>query len=222
MAGFLPSRVAMPASNAVADHIRDRRSTALNGVAPMQFKRRSIPGSDSDATLVPARPPHRPHTEYFDLADLTKTDARGFVHSVEHYHAEPWGLYLVRAADTPPDRYTETWLLPQLSLRVSMNHVNAAHDRNPLYHIHIGEFARIEPKRWRAIYHYLDIESRHGRICELRGVDELFAAHAAGYIDAATAQHAFEHATAVVDGIASHHHNFGLWLASRGITLTWL
>ncbi|MBB5917779.1 hypothetical protein BJY24_006691 [Nocardia transvalensis] len=188
----------------------------------MQFRHRSTPNHNSDATPAPARPPHRPHTEYFDLADYTKTDARGFVRSVEHYHAEPWGLYLMRTADTPPDRYTETWLLPQLSLRVSMNHVNAAHDRDPRYHIHIGEFARIEPKRWRAVYHYLDIEARNGHACELRGVDELFAAHAAGFVDAATAQHAFEHATSVVDGIASHDHCFERWLTSRGIRLTWL
>ncbi|WP_228788053.1 DUF402 domain-containing protein [Nocardia terpenica] len=189
----------------------------------MQLKKIHVPGLHS--TAAAATPPtssHRPRVEYFDLADLTKTDCRGFVHSVERYHSEPWGLYLMRAADTPPFRYTEAWLLPQLSIRVSMHHINAAHDRDPVYHIDIGEFDRIEPKRWRAVFHYIDVVARNGCVPELRGVDDLFAAHAAGHVDAATAQNAFARATAVVDGIASHEHNFERWLGARGITLTWL
>ncbi|PPJ26147.1 hypothetical protein C5E45_09035 [Nocardia nova] len=183
---------------------------------------RNIPGRKAPIPVPPSGTAHRPHVEYFDIADLTRTDSRGFVHSVDSYHAEPWGLYLVRAADTPPYRYTETWLLPRQSIRVTMHHVNAAHDRDPIYHIYIGNFARIEPKRWRAEYHYIDIVARNGHVCELHGVDELFAAHAAGHVSAETAQHAFEQATAVVDGIASHDHNFERWLTTQGITLHWL
>ncbi|WP_036569815.1 hypothetical protein [Nocardia sp. BMG51109] len=188
----------------------------------MQFKRPATPGSNSAATPAPQRVPHRPRVEFFDVADFTETDARGFVHTVENYHIEPWGLYLFRNADRPPDRYTETWLLPGLSIRVTMHHVNAAHDRDPLYHIYLGDFTRIEPKRWRAVYHYVDIEARNGHVCELHGVDDLFAAHAAGHIDADTAHGVLERATAVVDGIASHDHRVERWLAGRGIKLTWL
>ncbi|MCM6778802.1 hypothetical protein NDR87_35540 [Nocardia sp. CDC159] len=187
----------------------------------MFAKRPSTTGANSAATQ-PARIPHRPHVEYFDISELSKTDARGFVHPVDSCHVEPFGLYLVCCADAPPNRYSETWVLPELSIQVTMHHANAGHDRDPVYHIYVGEFARIEPKRWRGTYHYIDIVARNGRVPELRGVDELFAAHAAGHIDAATAQQAFERATAVVDGIASHDHNFERWLASRGIRLTWL
>ncbi|MGV9677149.1 hypothetical protein ACWDSJ_17875 [Nocardia sp. NPDC003482] len=188
----------------------------------MLFSKRPS-GAGSTAVTSPATPaPHRPRVEYVDLSDLTRTDARGFVHPVDSCHVEPFGLYLVCPADIPPNRYTETWVLPDLSLQVTMHHVNACHDRDPIYHIYVGEFARIEPKRWRAVYHYIDIVARNGRVPELRGVDELFAAHAAGHVDAATAQQAFQRATAVVDGIASHDHRFESWLATRGVTLSWL
>ncbi|NKY52936.1 hypothetical protein [Nocardia vermiculata] len=170
---------------------------------------------------IPAAP-RKPRVEYFDIADLTRTDSRGFVHSVDSYKVEPWGLYLVRAADTAPYRYTETWLLPQQSLRVTMHHVNAAHDRDPIYHIYIGDFARTGPKRWRAEYHYIDIVARNGHPCELDGVEELFAAQTAGLISSDATQRAFKHATAVVDGIASHDHHFERWLIAEGVTLHWL
>ncbi|WP_245718037.1 hypothetical protein [Nocardia miyunensis] len=171
---------------------------------------------------TPARTPRKPPIEYFDIADCTKTDARGFVHAVESYHAEPWGLYLVRAADTPPDRFTETWLLPAPAVRITMSHPNNAHDRDPIYHVHVGEYARIEPKRWRAIHHYLDIVSRNGHTPELHGLDDLFAAHDAGYVDAAEAQRIIERANTVVSGIVAHDRHLERWLGSQGITLTWL
>ncbi|AHH17293.1 hypothetical protein NONO_c24980 [Nocardia nova SH22a] len=210
MAGFLAERVT-----------RSLRTVAPNGVNLMSSNHLFPSGRKSQSTQPPSTA-HRPQVEYFDIADLTRTDSRGFVHSVDSYHAEPWGLYLVRAADTPPYRYTETWLLPAPSIRVTMHHVNAAHDRDPIYHIYIGKFDRIEPKRWRAEYHYIDVVARNGHVPELRGVDELFAAHAAGHVTPGTAQHAFEQATAVVDGIASHDHNFDRWMSAQGIALHWL
>ncbi|RDI49682.1 hypothetical protein [Nocardia mexicana] len=218
-------RVTRPAVTDTAERtVRGPRSTREgftehNGVAAIQTSNsRPDPHPDADGST----PAHRPHVEYFDLADLTLTDPRGFVHPVERYHAEPWGLYLMRAADAPPNRYTETWLLPKLAIRVGMQHVNAAHDRDPHYHIRLGEYARIEPKRWAAYDHYIDLVARNGRPTEMHGIAELLAAHAADCIDAAQAQHIIEHANAVADGIAAHGRNVERWLRSHGITLTWL
>ncbi|APA97644.1 hypothetical protein NS506_03594 [Nocardia seriolae] len=70
--------------------------------------------------------------------------------------------------------------------------------------------------------HYLDLVVRQGREVELLDVDELLAAHAAGYLTLTEAQQAIESATATIDGIAAHGHNFEDWLASKGITLTWM
>lgn len=196
------------------------RTAATNGVSRMSLNHTK---PSNDKGRVPQQDPLRkPRVEFFDIADLTRTDSRGFVRSVDSYHAEPWGLYLVRAADTAPYRYTETWLLPQQSIRVTMHHINAAHDRDPIYHIYIGEFGKVEPKRWRAEYHYIDIVARNGHKCELHGVEDLFAARTAGLIAEDTAEQAFQHTTGVVDGIASHQHNFERWLVSQGVTLHWL
>ncbi len=198
------------------------RNAARNLLATVHTHSTTAHATNSTEVVAPVHVPRRPSTEYFNLDECTKTDSRGFVRSVESYHAEPWGLYLVREADAPPDRYTETWLLPEPALRVTMSHVNTAHDRDPVYHVYLGDYARIEPKRWRATYHYLDIVCRNGRTPELHGLDELFAAHDVGYVDAAEAQRIIERANAVVSGVAAHEHHLERWLGTHGIRLTWL
>ncbi|MQY25376.1 DUF402 domain-containing protein [Nocardia aurantia] len=165
---------------------------------------------------------HRPRIEYFDLSDLTGTDARGFVHSVETCHATARGLYVARKADRAPYRYTESWLLPELSLRATVHHVGAAHDRDQTYHLDLGDFARIGPKRWKAVLHYLDITVHNGHPPVLGGIDELLAAHSAGYVDRQQTRRIFELANHVVAGIAAHEQNFDRWLAAQNIRLTWL
>ncbi|RMI29970.1 hypothetical protein EBN03_24005 [Nocardia stercoris] len=165
---------------------------------------------------------HRPRVEYFDTADLTGTDAHGYVHSVEDCHATPWGLKVTLRTPAPPHRYTESWLLPALSLRVTVQHAGAAHERDQAHHLEIGEITQVEPHRWRAVDHYLRIEARNGRAPRMSGVDELLAAHAAGYVDSAQTQRIIEHGNAVVAGIAAHGHNLDRWLAGHKVALTWL
>ncbi|WP_280267214.1 hypothetical protein [Nocardia wallacei] len=220
-------RVTRPAVTETAEPtVRGSRTTRdgsieHDGVAAIQTSN-SKPDPHPGATPNGSVPAHRPRIEYFDLADLTLTDPRGFVHPVERYHTEPWGLYLMRSADTPPNRYTEAWLLPKLAIRVGMQHVNAAHDRDPHFHIRLGEYARIAPKRWTAHDHYIDLVARNGRPIEMHGVADLLAAHAAHCIDDEQAQHIIERANTVVAGIAAHDHSVERWLRSYGITLTWL
>lgn len=165
---------------------------------------------------------HRPKVEYFNLADLTNTDPKGFVRPVERYRVEPWGLYMARTSDHPEFHYIESWLLPGLSLRVTVFHNNPAHDRDQDYYVDIGEYAQIEPKKWKSVDHYLDIVVRTGRETELLDADELLAAYAGGMLDLAEAQNAIERATAAIDGIAAHGHSLERWLATHDITLTWL
>ncbi|MCX4095032.1 hypothetical protein [Nocardia sp. alder85J] len=165
---------------------------------------------------------HRPRTEYVDLADLTGTDARGFVHSVASGHATDRGVYVAHRAEHSPYRYTESWLLPELSLRATVQHVDVGHDRDPIYHLDLGEFTKVAPKRWKAVLHYLDITVHNGQPPVLGGVDDLLAAHVAGYVDTGQAQRIFELATGTVAAIAAHEQSFDRWLAGRGITLTWL
>ncbi len=164
---------------------------------------------------------HPPKVEFFDLAELTNTDPKGFVRPVERYHVEPWGLYMARASDHPQFHYLESWLLPHVSLRATVFHYNPVHHRDQDYYLDIGEFAEIRPDCWKSIDHYLDIVVRTGRDLELLDVDELLAAHAAGYLSLSDSRRAVETATAAIDGIASHGYVFEHWMESQGISLSW-
>ncbi|WP_405180562.1 DUF402 domain-containing protein [Nocardia sp. NBC_01377] len=179
-------------------------------------------GSAEPAQAPPGNPVRRPLVEYFDLADLTCTDSRGYITSVDRCHRESWGLYISRAADRPERRHTETWLLPDLGIRATREHTRPARFGKHDYRLDIGEFSEVTPKRWRATDLYLDVVVRQGRPAELHGAEQLLAAHAAGFLDAAGARRAFDRATKVVDGCASHEHDLEQWLASEGIVLTWM
>ncbi|MFJ1461582.1 DUF402 domain-containing protein [Nocardia sp. N2S4-5] len=164
---------------------------------------------------------HRPKVEYFDLAALTNTDPKGFVRPVERYRLEPWGLYMARTADHPQFHYLESWLLPRVALRATVFHYNPGHVRDQDYYLDIGEFGETDAGTWKSVDHYLDIVVRTGRDAELLDVDELLAAHAAGYLDLPAAQRAVETATIAIDGIAGHGYDFDRWLRSLDIHLTW-
>ncbi|MFF2557044.1 DUF402 domain-containing protein [Nocardia sp. NPDC058058] len=165
---------------------------------------------------------HRPKVEYFNVDELTNIDPKGFVRQVERYHVEPWGLYMARTSDHPEFHYIESWLLPTLSIRATVFHFTPAHLRDQDYYIDIGEYAQVGAKQWKSVDHYLDLVVRSNREVELLDVDELLAAHAAGYLDPSQAQQAIETATTVIDGIAAHGHSFEAWMQARDITLTWM
>jgi predicted RNA-binding protein associated with RNAse of E/G family len=172
-------------------------------------------------TQAPTVDVHRPKVEYFDLADLTNTDPKGFVRPVERYRAESWGLYMARTSDHPQFHYIESWLLPGLSIRVTVFHYHPEHQRDQDYYVDLGEFTQVGPKKWKSVDHYLDIVVRTERDTELLDVDELLAAHAAGLIGPTEAQAAVENAAIAIDGIAANGHSLERWLATLDITLTW-
>ncbi|MFI9511009.1 DUF402 domain-containing protein [Nocardia sp. NPDC052566] len=209
MSALVPLLVAAPAVTGIAGYVaRD-----LRAVWPVH-------GTNGTAIAPPG--PARPKVEYFNLAELTNTDAKGFVRQVERFHVEPWGLYMARTVDGPQFHYLESWLLPELSLRATIAHRHAGDHRDKDYCLDVGEFAKIGPKRWKAVDHYLDVVVPRGRHAELRGVGDLLAAHAAGLIDTAQAHRALDRATAALDGLAAHEHSVDRWLAAQDIHLTWM
>ncbi|RJO69251.1 DUF402 domain-containing protein [Nocardia panacis] len=214
MSALLPLLVAAPAVTGIAGYVaRDFRALAWAHGAN---------GAKESATAPPGpRTPARPKIEYFNVAELTNTDAKGFVRQVERFHVEPWGLYMARTAG-PEFHYVESWLLPDLSIRATIAHRHAGDHHGRDYSLDIGEYSRIEPKRWRAVHHYLDIKVSGGHRAELRGVEDLLAAHAAGLVPTDQAHRALERATAAMDGLACHDHDMDSWLSARGIGLTWM
>lgn len=163
---------------------------------------------------------HPPKIEYFDLAERTNTDPKGFVRPVDHYRVEAWGLYMARTADHKQFHYLESWLLPELGIRASIFHFHPYHERDQDHYVDIGTFTRGDA-RWKSEDHYLDLVVRTGRDTELLDVDELMEAHKQGLLDTSTAQSAVHTAKTAVEGIASHGHDLDRWLDSLGMPISW-
>ncbi|MEV6280890.1 hypothetical protein [Nocardia sp. NPDC051832] len=208
MSALLPLLVGIPTVTGVAGYL----ARGMRAPAVAHLPQAAPPG--------PAPAARRPSVEYFDLADLTTVDPRGFVRQVETFRAESWGLYMARVV--AGTQFLQSWLLPELAVRVDLIHPRLGHHRSLDYHLDIGEYGPTGPRRWRAANHYLDIVVRHGRSAELRGIGNLLAAHAAGVISTEQAHRALDRAAAALDGLAACDHEVERWLAAHGVTLTWL
>ncbi|MGW4633070.1 DUF402 domain-containing protein [Nocardia sp. NPDC004415] len=205
MSALLPLLVAAPAVTGFAGYFA-----------------REIRGPQPPPPTTAGSPPARPRVEFFDLAELTATDTRGYIRPVDRYETQPWGIYLARTLDRPHGRYEESWLLPGLSIRLTIEHDRPGHHRSHDYVLDIAEIVQVAPKRWKATDYFLDVAVRRGRSSSLRGASALLAAHAAGHVTTEDADRAFEHAAVVLDGLAAQDHDVEQWLRTRGITLTWM
>ncbi|GGC70028.1 DUF402 domain-containing protein [Hoyosella rhizosphaerae] len=163
---------------------------------------------------------HAPKRETFNLADYTNTDPKGFVRPVDHYHIEPWGLYMGRESDHEQFHYLESWILPSLSIRVSVFHFYPAHERDQNFYVDIGQFTAGETA-WRSEDHYIDVVLRTGRGAHIEDIDELFDAHTAGYISTDRAEAAVRTSVEVMTKLALYKYSLSSWLQDEGMAITW-
>lgn len=165
--------------------------------------------------------PHPPKTETFDLTAHTNTDPKGIVRAVDEYRITPSGLYLARPT---PGRaqfhYLESWLLPDLGLRITDFWFNPGHERDQDFYLDVVDIETGETS-WRTRDLYLDIVVRTGKDLVVLDTDELLAALRAGLLDDAAAHRALEIAYRTVDGIAAAGHDVLCWLGERGIGTHW-
>jgi uncharacterized protein len=177
----------------------------------------------SEAHAVHAVPAiHPPKIELFDPRAMTNTDPKGFVREVDRYRIEPFGLYLARPViNHPRMRYLESWLLPDLNLRISDWHFHPGHERDQDFYIDVALVDQ-QPGSWRSVDLYLDIILRIGRGLDVLDSDELVAAIDSGLLDRATGKRALETAFHATNGLARHGYRLDRWLAERNIRLTWL
>lgn len=166
---------------------------------------------------------HSPKIETFDVVAGTNTDPKGFVRSVSEYREEPFGLYMSRSMEAHPRcSWVESWLLPELGIRVTDWWFRPGERPEQDYYIDIAhiDVDRSE-RRWRTTDHYLDIVLNVGRDPEVIDMDEFTAAVRLGLLDQPTAEQALDRTFRAVIGITTHGNNLDGWLASLGIRLTW-
>jgi predicted RNA-binding protein associated with RNAse of E/G family len=165
--------------------------------------------------------PHSPKVETFDLTALTNTDPKGCVRTVEEYRLEPFGLYMAREmVGHPQFSYIESWLLPELDLRLTDFWFRPGHERDQDFYLDV---ARIEPgeREWRTMDLYLDIVVRNGRGLSVVDTDELLAANKAELIGAEDADRALHAAFNAVAGIAGAGNDLRVWLESLEMYPVW-
>lgn len=167
---------------------------------------------------------HPPKHEVFDVPASTNTDNKGFLRPVDEYRRTDFGLYLSRPADHLRFHHLESWLLPGLGLRVSIFHFTPGYGGGQRLYLDVGEFSGPDAAgRWHAQDWYLDLVDVPGRPLELVDVDELFAAHAAGFLTTEQCDRAVAIATRTLVGAARYDDDVQAWLdAEVGAPLHWL
>jgi hypothetical protein len=164
---------------------------------------------------------HPPKIETFDVTARTNTDPKGFVRHVERYRVEPFGLYMSREMpDHPTLAWLESWLLPELGIRVTDFRFRPGHGRDQDFYIDIADVER-DGDTWRTRDHYLDVVVRTGRDARVIDLDEYVEAVAGGVLDAAAAERALVASYRAVDGLGRHGHDVTAWLADLGMPVSW-
>ncbi len=155
------------------------------------------------------------------MSARTNTDPKGIVRAVDVFTPRPWGLYMARPT---PGRaqfhYLESWLLPELGLRVSIFHWNPGHERDQDFYLDVCDI-EVDGDRWQTEDHYLDLVVHTGDRTDLLDVDELLDALHAGMLTPETAERAIHTAVTAVDRLAAHGHDLQAWLGGNGMDLSW-
>ncbi|ATY12958.1 DUF402 domain-containing protein [Amycolatopsis sp. AA4] len=164
---------------------------------------------------------HPPKVETFDPAARVNIDNKGIRRDVEEFREEPFGLYLARPT---PGRaqfhYLESWLLPELGLRVTDFWFSPGHERDQDFYLDVVRVHRDGP-RWVATDLYLDLVLKDKLSVRVIDTDELLAAVAGNLLSEKEGEYALEVAYAAVEGLAAHGYDLAAWLSTKDMTLGW-
>ena len=175
---------------------------------------------------------HPVKSETFLVPERINIDPKGFKRAVDTYTETDFGLYMARGADHPDFGYLESWLLPELNLRVSIFHFrdkdksdsSTSGTTRSDYYVDIVDIA-VDTANDTSIWHtrdlYVDLSCVIGEPVDVLDIDELAASTSAGIITADEAERAIEATLTAVDGITRHDDNILEWLTSQGYPLTW-
>ena len=175
---------------------------------------------------------HPVKSETFLVPERINIDPKGFKRAVDTYTETDFGLYMARGADHPDFGYLESWLLPELNLRVSIFHFrdkdksdsSTSGTTRSDYYVDIVDIAvdtANDTSTWHTRDLYVDLSCVVGEPVDVLDIDELAASTSAGIITADEAERAIEATLTAVDGITRHGDNSLEWLAAQGYPLTW-
>ncbi|MFD2470233.1 DUF402 domain-containing protein [Amycolatopsis silviterrae] len=164
---------------------------------------------------------HPPKVETFDPAARVNIDNKGIRRDVEEFREEPFGLYLARPA---PGRaqfhYLESWLLPDLGLRITDFWFTPGHERDQDFYLDVVRVRRDGP-RWVATDLYLDLVLKDKISVRVIDTDELLAAVSEKLLSQEEGEYALEVTYAAVEGLAAHGYDLAAWLSTKDMTLSW-
>ena len=175
---------------------------------------------------------HPVKSETFLVPERINIDPKGFKRAVDTYTETDFGLYMARGADHPDFGYLESWLLPELNLRVSIFHFrdkdksdsSTSGTTRSDYYVDIVDIAvdtANDTNTWHTRDLYVDLSCVVGEPVDVLDIDELAASTSAGIITADEAERAIEATLTAVDGITRHDDNILEWLTAQGYPLTW-
>ena len=125
---------------------------------------------------------HPPKRERFDVSAGVNIDPKGIARSVEEYRVEPFGLYMARPT---PGRaqfhYLESWLLPDLGLRITDFWFSPGHERDQDFYLDVVTID-VHDDVWLTTDLYLDLAVRTGRSVTVLDTYELLEATTAGLL----------------------------------------
>ena len=174
---------------------------------------------------------HPVKSETFLVPERINIDPKGFKRAVDTYTETDFGLYMARGADHPDFGYLESWLLPELNLRVSIFHFrdkdksdsSTSGTTRSDYYVDIVDIAvdtANDTSTWHTRDLYVDLSCVVGEPVDVLDIDELAASTSAGIITADEAERAIEATLTAVDGITRHDDNILEWLTAQCYPLT--
>ncbi|MDO4927619.1 MAG: DUF402 domain-containing protein [Corynebacterium sp.] len=163
---------------------------------------------------------HPIKTETFDIDAMINIDPKSFRREVDHFMRTDFGLYMARGANHPRFGYLESWLLPEVNLRVNKFHNRPEFPATEMYYIDIAT-VRMGESQWHTQDLYVDLMNDPGDPVRFTDIDELSAATSAGLISPGLAETAIAATLKAVEGITRHGDDITQWLAALGMPLHW-
>jgi uncharacterized protein len=164
---------------------------------------------------------HSPKIESFDIAEHVNVDNKGYARKVEKFDLQPFGLYMSRqVVGRLPAVWLESWLIPELGLRISKWTYTSGHVSGYDFHVDIVDIDASDPV-WRVTDLYLDLEVSNCRSAKLVDIGEFVAAVGAGLLTPAVAESALQSCYRIVAGLAEYEYSLDRWAQSCNLSISW-